>query len=140
MKNTLFVLFLMFSTSLFSQKIKTNSSCEVTYKVIGDSAVQIKQNDISERFEIDLNKKTVEIFHMDPYGDWNSTFGVMKIKDSTINFKKRKGGFVEVFCPDTKKTLVVWLNSYDDGKFELYTYWKNESLVYFKNNLIVSFE
>lgn len=138
MKNTLFVLFLMLSTTLFSQKIETNSSCEVTYKVIRDSAFQIEQNDISERFEIDLKKKTVEIFHMDPYGDWNSTFGVMKIKDSTMNFKKRKGGFVEVFCPDTKKTLVIWVNSHDDNKFELYTYWKNEYLVYFKDNLTVN--
>jgi hypothetical protein len=139
MKNTFFLLFLTLSTTLFSQKIEINSSCEVTYKVVEDTlGIMVEQNDISEKFLIDLDKKTFEVFHLDPYGEWNSTFGNLKINDSTINFKRRNGGFIEVFCPNVNKTLVVWVVKFEGNKYLLYTYWKNENLFFNKENLVVN--
>lgn len=139
MKKTLIALLLMLSTSAFTQKIDATSNCEVIYNVIRDTAFQIDKNEILEKIEINLDNKTVEMFKMSQDSQWVSVYGIMKIKDSTINFKRRNGGFVEVFCPDTKKTLVIWLNS-RDNKFELYKYWKNESLVYYKECLTVNFK
>ena len=141
MKKTLFLLFLTLSTTLFSQKIEINSSCEVTYKVVDDTlAILTEHNDISEKFFIDLDKKTFEVFHLDPDGNWNSKFGNLKINDYTMNFKRRNGGFIEVFCPDVNKTLVVWVEKFEGNKYQVYTYWKNENLFFDKQNLIVNFK
>jgi hypothetical protein len=141
MKNTFFLLFLTLSTTLFSQKIEINSSCEVTYKVVDDTlAIVTEQNDISQKFLFDLDKKNIEMFYLAPDGNWVRTYYNTKIKDFTINFKKRNGGFIEVFCPDVDKILVVWLVKFEDDKYQLYTYWKNENLFFNNENLIVNFK
>jgi hypothetical protein len=141
MKKTLFLLFLILSTTLFSQKIEINSSCEVTYKVVDDTlGVMVEQNDVSQKFFIDLDKKNIEMFYLASDGNWVRTYHNTKIKDFTINFKKRNGGFIEVFCPDVNKTLVVWMVKFEDNKYQLYTYWKNENLFFDKQNLIVNFK
>ena len=146
MKNTLFVLFLMFSTSLFSQKLIINSKNESTFEIANKNQLNfIEEHELIHKYVIDFDKKTVESFFGNSPDFLINADGVLPFKDvnKVLEFKNDKfSNFtIEVFYPKFNKTLTITLSKLSvSDEFVLCTSWDNDNLVFFKNNVTVNFE
>ena len=146
MKNTLFVLFLMFSTSLFSQKLIINSKNESTFEIVNKNQLNfIEEHELIHKYVIDFDKKTVESFFGNSPDFLINADGILTFEgeNQTLEFKNDKfSNFtIEVFYPKFNKTLTITLSKLSvSDEFVLCTSWDNDNLVFFKNNVTVNFE
>jgi hypothetical protein len=146
MKNTLFVLFLMLSTTLFGQTIIINSKNESTFEVSNNNQLKfIEEHELIHKYVIDFDKKMVKSFFGNSPDFLINADGVLPFegKNQTLEFNNDKfSNFtIEVFYPQFDKTLTITLSKLPvSNEFVLCTSWNNDNLVFFKNNVTVNFE